>query len=144
MSRTGITDIAEIEVLAGNICHVTIRKGSEVTLESAKRMVLLLEELTDQSIPYRAGMFDISNIVYINEDARNYLEANEDVRGRVTAIALISTSDLGRIIGNLILSLVETNGNPTKLFRSPIRAEHWLRTKMAEAMAADDYRLKVA
>ena len=69
MNANGVTDIAEIIVLPGNISHVTIRKGAEVSLESAERLIKTLETLSNQNIPYRGGMFDITNVTYIHEDA---------------------------------------------------------------------------
>lgn len=144
MDRTGITDIAEIIVLPGNISHVTIRKGSEVNLKSAIRLIKTLEELSNQEIPYKGGMFDITNVTYIDEDARDFLLSGEGVKGRIIGTALISTSFLGKTIGNMFLSLGNTYSYPTKYFDSPIRAEHWLRTLMREAMEQDGFKRKVA
>lgn len=144
MNRSGITDIAEIIVLPGNISHVTILKGAEVNLGSAQRLVQTLERLSNHDIPYRGGMFDITNITYIDQEARDFLISGDGVNGRIIGAALISTSFLGKTIGNMFLSL----GNPTlfttKYFDSPIRAEHWLRTLMREAMEQDGYKRKVA
>ncbi|MCF8462035.1 MAG: hypothetical protein K9G46_15040 [Flavobacteriales bacterium] len=144
MNRSGITDIAEIIILPGNISHVTLLKGAEVDLNSAKRLVQTLESLSDHNIPYRAGMFDISNVTYINQDARDFLNSGEGVNGKIVASALISTSFLGKTIGNLFLSMSDSTTHPTKYFDSPIRAEHWLRTLMRETMEEDGFRRKVA
>ena len=144
MNANGITDIAEIIVLPGNISHVTIRKGAEVSLESAKRLIQTLEELSNQEVPYRAGMFDISNITYIDQEAREHLASGKGVNGQIVGAAIISTSFLGKTIGNMFLSLSDPSIYATKYFDSPIRAEHWLRTLMREAMEQDGFRRKVA
>ncbi len=144
MNANGVTDIAEIIVLPGNISHVTIRKGAEVSLESAERLIKTLETLSNQNIPYRGGMFDITNVTYIHEDARDFLLSGEQVNGQIIGTALISTSFLGKTIGNMFLSLGNSFNYPTKYFDSPIRAEHWLRTLMREAMEQDGFRRKVA
>jgi hypothetical protein len=144
MNRSGITDIAEIIILPGNIGHVTILKGAEVDLNAATRLVQTMEKLSDHNIPYRAGMFDISNVTYINQEARDYLNNGDGVNGKIVATALISTSFLGKTIGNLFLSMSDSSRYQTKYFDSPIRAEHWLRTLMREAMEEDGFRRKVA
>jgi len=96
MINKAITDIAEIEVLPGNIYHITFLKDTKITLQSAKQLVLTIEELADQNLPYRAGMFDISSVVNLNKEAREYFSKSEDTSGRITAIALISTSNIGQ------------------------------------------------
>jgi len=144
MNRSGLTDIAEIIILPGNISHVTILKGAEVDLNSANRLIQTMESLSDHSIPYWAGMFDISNITYIDEEAREFFSKGGNVNGKIVAVALISTSFLGKTIGNLFLSMSNSTAHPTKYFDSPIRAEHWLRTLMKESMQEDGFRRKVA
>lgn len=144
MDRSGITDIAEFIVLPGNISHTTIRKGAEINFESAKRLVQTIEKLSNQDIPYRGGMFDITNITYIDQEARDFLASGDEMNGKVTGIALISTSFLGKTIGNMFLSLGNPTRFPTKYFDSPIRAEHWLRTLMRQAMEEDNFKRKVA
>ena len=115
-----------------------------MNLKSAKRLVQTLETLSNQDVPYRAGMFDISNITYIDQEAREYFASGKDVRGKIVGTALISTSFLGKTIGNMFLSLGNPSIYQTKYFDSPIRAEHWLRTLMREAMEQDDFIRKVA
>ena len=144
MNTSGITDIAEIVVLPGNISHITARKGAEVSLESARRLIKTLEQLSNQDIPYRAGMFDLTNITYINQEARDYLTSGDDTGGQIVGAAIISTSFLGKTIGNMFLSLGNPSFCPIKYFDSPIRAEHWLRTLMREAMEQDGFTRKVA
>ena len=144
MDRSGITDIAEIIILPGNICHVTMLKGAEVDIQSAKRLVQTIEKLADHNIPYRAGMFDLSNVTYIDQDARDHFNSGDGVNGKIVGNALISTSFLGKTIGNLYLSLSQSQLYPIKYFDSPIRAEHWLRTLMRECMEQDGFRRKVA
>jgi len=65
--------MADIMVLPRSFSHVTIIKGAEVNLNSTKRLTQTLETLSHQDIPYRAGIFDISNITHIDREAREYL-----------------------------------------------------------------------
>lgn len=128
MYKSSQTGIADIEILPGNIMNVTIRKGAEVTIDNARRMVKHINGMLDPEIELRAGIFDISNVTYINEEAREYLVSGEDTTGTTVALAMISSSMLGRLIGNLFLTLTDQGPIPVKFFESPIRAEHWVRT----------------
>jgi hypothetical protein len=50
-------------------------------------------------------MFDISNITYIDQEAREYLASGDDVNGKIVGTALISTSFLGKTIGTCFYRL---------------------------------------
>lgn len=126
-------DIATIEMLPGNIFHVMIKTGAEIDLQAAKRLVHATNQMLDDTTPLRAGIYDISKITYIHEEAREYLASGLDVKGQVVGVALMSSTYLGKMIGNLFLSLTGEKPFPIQYFESPIRAEHWIRTKMREA-----------
>jgi hypothetical protein len=127
-------DIAEIDVLPGNIMNVTIRKGTELSEDKAKRLVKHLDQMLDDSEVLRAGIIDISGITFIDSDAREYLASGQGTSGFTVGLALLSTSFLGKTIGNLFLTLTKGQRSfPIKYFDSPIRAEHWIRTKLREA-----------
>ena len=125
--------IAEIEMLPGNIFHVEITHGAEVTLEGAKRLIRATNQMLEPENPFRGGIYDLTKITYVNGDAREYLTSGEDVEGIVVAVAMISNSFLGKAVGNLVLSLSNTTPFPIRFFESPIRAEHWVRLQFDEA-----------
>jgi hypothetical protein len=131
--KTSQTDIATIEKLPGNIFNVTIKTGSEVTVEAAKRLMHATNELMEDDSPFRGGVYDLSKITYVHAEAREYLSSGADIKGKVVGVALISTSYLGRIIANLFLTLTGSKAFPIQYFESPMRAEHWIRTKLREA-----------
>lgn len=123
-------DIAEIERFDGNLFHVTIRKGAEIDLEAAKRLVNATNSMLDLSKPNRGGIYDLSKIAYIHEEARQYLSSGTDVIGHVVGVALISTTFLGKVIGNLFITLGSPRRFDVRFFDNPMRAEHWLRTNL--------------
>lgn len=98
-----------------------------VNLEAAKRIVPSIDKLVDKSIPIRAGIFEISGVVYIEEEAREYFANGEGTTGTTVGIALISDSFLGRTVGNMFVTLHPVTKFPIKFFDSPMRAEHWVR-----------------
>jgi len=132
MHKESHIQIADIEIFSGNLLYFTATKAAEVNLESAKRLIKAANEICDPSIPYRGCVCDMSQLTYLQSDARNYLASGADVNGAVAAVALISSSFLGKLMGNLFISLGNPQVFPVKFFDSPIRAEHWVRTKMNE------------
>lgn len=145
MIKESRLDIAEVEVLPGNIILVTGSKGAEIDLFNAQRLIKHVNSLLDHSIPRHACIFDISQVTYINSDAREYFASAEDKLGTSVALAMLSTSFLGTTIGNLFRSLNNDSRKvPVRFFDSPIRAEHWVRTKMREAAAEAEQIAQVA
>ncbi|MFM1875427.1 MAG: hypothetical protein RL266_1164 [Bacteroidota bacterium] len=132
--KTSQIDVATIEMLPGNIFHVMVKPGAEIDLTAAKRLIHATNQMMDDKIPFRGGIYDVSKITYINEEAREYLTSGADVKGIVVGAAIISNTSLGKMIGNMLLSLTGTKRFPIQFFESPIRAEHWVRTNMREAM----------
>ena len=138
-------DIAEIDILPGNIMNVTIRKGTELSEEKAIRLMQHIDRMMDDTDVFRAGITDISGIAFIDAAAREYIVSGRGTRGITVGIALLSTSFLGRTIGNMFLSLTTDQQTfPVKYFDSPIRAEHWIRTLLREARQQQADRNRVA
>jgi len=129
-------DIAEIERFEGNLFHVVVRKGAEIDLEAAKRLVRTTNSMLDLSCPIRGGVYDLTRIAYIHDEARQYFASGADIVGTVVGVALISDSFLGKMIGNLFITLGAPRKYEVQFFDNPIRAEHWLRSKMS-AFAAN-------
>lgn len=132
MCKTSETSVVKIELLSGNIFHVTIKEGAVIGLESAKRLIQATNEILGDESPLHGGIFDISNIDRIDDDARNYLAKNTDVKGTVAAVALISSTFTGKMVGNLFITLNSDRNYPIEFFDSPIRAEHWIRQILKE------------
>ncbi len=142
MYKNNHIGIAEIEMLRGNIFHVEITHGAEVTLEGAKRLIRTTNQMLEPDNPFRGGIYDLTKITYVNSDAREYLTSGEDIEGTVVAVAMISNSFLGKAVGNLVLSLSNTAPFPIRFFESPIRAEHWVRLQMDEAQRNRSERVR--
>ena len=137
MYKTSEIDIASIELLDGNIFHVTASTGAEIDLDAAKRLIRTTNKMLPDDVQFRAGIYDISQITYIHEDARTYFATTNDIRGQVAGSAIISSTFLGTTIGNLFLALSGPRRFPIKMFSSPIRAEHWVRSQLNELNGQD-------
>jgi hypothetical protein len=145
MSKTAYTEIAQIDMLTGNIALVTMNNGAEVDLEAAKQLVRTMESLTDSTNLFKAALFDISGLTYMQAEARDYLASGEDICGVPVGVALISYSFMGKTIGKMFINMCEiSEAYPVEYFESPIRAEHWIRTRLKEAQILGDDRKKVA
>ncbi len=127
------TSVFSIQYLPGNIFHVTIKEGAVVDTTAAMELVEVTNNLLDNSTPFRAGIYDISQVKSVTDDARNYLSTTADIEGIVVGTALISSTFVGRMVGNLFITLSATSRLPVQFFDSPMRAEHWIRTRIAEA-----------
>ncbi|MBI1288030.1 MAG: hypothetical protein GC178_10700 [Flavobacteriales bacterium] len=139
MVRSAYTEVAQIEILLGNLIHVTMKNGAEVELEQARNLVRTINSQLDNDDIFRGGVFDITGLTYVNAEARNYLSSGEDANGITVGIALVSTSFLGRTIGNMFINLSGICERfPVQYFDSPIRAEHWVRTLMRIAREEND------
>jgi hypothetical protein len=144
MYRNGTTEIAEIEILEGNIILLRSYKGVVIDLVAAKRLVTAIEALVDTATQYSSCIFDISGIVYVDQEARAYFESGTDFKGQVVGVALISDSFLGRNIGNLFLDMNPNLSYPVRWFESSIRAEHWLRQNLKNAKNSERNQRNVA
>jgi len=140
--KTSEIDTAYIEKYPGNVFHVTIKPGTEVTLESARRLINATNQMLDDTTTFRGGVYDLSRIAYIHPDAREYLAEGNDIQGTVAGVALHSNSFLGKMVGNLFISLGSPNKFPVKYFESPIRAEFWVRQQISKAKENEQSNMK--
>ncbi|MCB0755365.1 MAG: STAS/SEC14 domain-containing protein [Flavobacteriales bacterium] len=127
MYKSSDLGVATVEILSGNIIHLVAKKGVVITLEDAQRLVRAIDGMLDKSNNIRAGIFEISGVVYVEEDARNYFEKGEDTTGDTVGIALVSDSFLGRTVGNMFVTMHPNTKFPVKFFDTAMRAEHWIR-----------------
>ena len=100
--------------------------------------------MIDHDIVICAGLFEISGVVYMEEDARDYFAEGIDGIGITTGLALVSVTYLGRFVGTQFMTLHPKTKFPIKYFDSPIRAEHWIRTLISTVNGADTDNKRVA
>jgi len=115
-----------------------------IDLVAAKRLVLAIERMVDPNVHYRACIFDISGIVFVDVDARAYFESGTDFGGQVMGVALLSESFIGSNIGNLFLEMNADRDYPVRFFESAMSVEHWLRKNLKQARSSDNGRRHVA
>ncbi len=140
--KTSEIDTAYIEKYPGNVFHVTVKPGMEVTLEAAKRLIHATNQMLDKTSNFRGGVYDLSKIAYIHPDAREYLAEGNEIEGTVVGVALLSNSFLGKMVGNLFITLGSPNKFPVKYFESPIRAEFWIRQQISKAKKNEQSNMK--
>lgn len=144
MCKTSETSVVKIELLSGNVFHITVKENAVIGLDAAKQLIQATNEMLDDENPFRGGVYDISNINRIDDDARNYLAKNTDVKGTVIGVALISSTFLGKMVGNLFITLSGAKKFPVQFFDSPIRAERWIRQALKEAKISEAQNKDVA
>jgi hypothetical protein len=136
MYNTSDLGIATVDILQGNIIHLTAKNGVVIDIEAAQMLVRAIDKLLDRSVPTRAGIFEISGVVYVEEEAREYFASGQGTTGTTVGIALVSDSFLGRMVGNMFVTLHPKTKFPVRFFESPIRAEHWIRGLINQHNAA--------
>ncbi|MGB1318372.1 MAG: hypothetical protein ACPG5W_09205, partial [Flavobacteriales bacterium] len=104
-----------------------------VDLTAAKQLIYATNDLLEHNSPLRGGIYDITEIDHITDDARTYLSDNTDIKGTVVGVALISNSFIGKMVGNLFITLGGPRNYPIRFFESGMRAEHWVRQQMETA-----------
>lgn len=145
MSKTAYTDVAQLDVLDGNIILVVMNHRAEVDIDAAKQLIRTIEDLVDKENPYKALLFDISGLTYVQAEAREYLASGAGLSGKPVGMALISYSFLGKTIGKMFLNMCDISDHfPVEYFESPIRAEHWIRTRLRDARTGHGTQRKVA
>jgi len=132
MYKKSQTNIADIEVFPGNVFYVVITKGAEIDLESTKQLLDATDKMLDPNIPTRGGVYDLTGITYMTDEAREYCINHENIKGVVVSAGLVSNSFLGKLVGNFFLTINKPTSWPMKFFSSPISAEHWVRGQMKE------------
>ena len=132
MTNYSETSAFSIQILPNNIFHVTIKEGAVVDMNAAAQLVEATNNMLDCSIPFRAGIYDISKVKSVTDDARNYLSTTSDIKGTVVGTALISSTFIGRMVGNLFITLSGTSKFPIQFFDSPMGAEHWIQTRLED------------
>ncbi len=135
MYKISQTDKASIELFSDNIFNISVSAGAEIDLEDAKRLMRAINSVLLSDGDVRAGVIDLSKITSINEDARNYLLSGACFQNNLAAIALTSTSLLGKSISDLALTFQNQITFPILYFDSPIRANHWVRAQLQSAAA---------
>lgn len=134
MRKTSENSVFKVELLSGNIFHVMVKERAVIGLESAKHLIQTTNGMLDDDNPFRGGVYDISGIDRIDDDARNYLSRNADVKGTVIGIALISNTFRGKMVGNLFITLGGAKNHPVQFFECSSSAEHWVRKRLKEAI----------
>lgn len=104
------------------IGYSLVTAGSEVNLEDAEAGVEIIRSLDKgRQIPI---IVDIRRIKSISKEARKHFAADR-VRPSATAVGLLISSSVSRVIGNFFVQLNKPKV-PTRIFNRPEEASEWL------------------
>lgn len=117
------TKTAKIILIEDGFIRYNVLPGVEVTLEDTKEYVRIPTELTKGK--KLLNLTDLREVKSITREARDYL-AGEEATKITTACALLISSPLSKVVGNIFLGLNRPT-YPTKLFTSEEKAIAWLR-----------------
>lgn len=98
-----------------------VKPGAEIGLKDAEQNTLFVREVSGSSL--YPILVDLRRIKSISKEARDHFS----MRGRkpgVTAIAMLVSSPVSRIIGNFFLGL-NRPATPTRMFTSMEHAQEW-------------------
>jgi hypothetical protein len=104
------------------ILYSKSKKAPPQTLEEAKRSIERFKKITGGKKV--CMLADISNSAPTNKENRDW--AAQEMPNLVKAIAMISTSAMGRMVANLFFGL-KPPPYPSKMFSSEKEAKEWLK-----------------
>lgn len=130
MYKISQIDIATIELFSDSIFIITMSHGACVDLDGAKRLIRTINQMLTEKQPFISGIFDMSHVDEAALDAGAYFVSGQDLQSEVISVALFSTTKKGIAIADAIIGMHNPQNFPIKTFASPMRAEHWVRTKM--------------
>lgn len=109
--------------LSEGVVYAEYKPSVRVTLDVAKQVV---EDrlLVCSGVSYPV-CGDISNLVKVDNDAREYLGSEEACR-LITRLAVITNNPIQKLLGNFYLRFKKSD-IPTRLFTNKKKAVYWLK-----------------
>lgn len=111
--------------LEDGIFYSEVKDHSEIQLVHAQENTKIIEELSGNLIDKCPILVDLHKIKSISKEARDHFAMRNRAPG-VSAIAIVTRSPVGKIIGNFFLGLNKPSV-PTRLFNKKEEALKWLR-----------------
>lgn len=103
----------------------SVSKPAPRTLEVMMEYVAFVKKMVNgQRV---CVLTDISNATQMNREVREYTET--ELKNIYRAMAIVSSSHIGRMIGNIFLRL-NTLSFPTKMFADEGEAKAWLKKQL--------------
>jgi hypothetical protein len=121
--HTIVTQTAKIWLAEDGIVHLEPHARREQDLNDAKENVAAVQEIAGGV--KRGLLIHFQIAVAQTAECRNYY-TSEAAFQTVRAVAIVTKSTLGRIIGNLMIGM-NTSPTPLRLFESDEAALEWLR-----------------
>lgn len=96
----------------------------EIDLEEARKITQAFRQLSDQPLPL---VVDLGSPKGQTKQARDYFATNPDHISTYSAVALLVSNPIARILANFYLGLNKPD-RPTRLFTSVDAAKEWARS----------------
>jgi len=116
-------EVGEVGVRSDGILEYRYADGVEVDRAMASEMVALATELTVEPLP---SLVHLGRVKGVRRDARVFFAESEENRAVTSRVALLTSSPVGTIVGNMFLGLNKPLF-PTRLFTSEDKAIAWLK-----------------
>ncbi len=120
--RTIRSSVAEITIRQDGLLYARAFPNAKIGLKQAKEYYAMVQHLTGSKI--HALVINISDVSEITKDAREYLAKESSDLGNTAAVALISKSTVGKMIGNIFIAVTKPN-YPVQIFNNFLEAHHW-------------------
>ena len=110
-------------MLKESIIRISVEQEAEYTLEMAYEVVDIIDKLRKGNrLPL---LVDFTNVYSMSRPIRQYYSSPE-LSAKVSAVAIVSSSAIGRVVGNFFLGLNKPLV-PTRLIASEEEALNWLK-----------------
>jgi hypothetical protein len=122
IKRTVRSDVGEVTIRKDGLLYARAFPNAKIGLKQAREYYSMVQYLTSSKT--HAAVINISGVSQISKDAREFLVKESSSRGITAAVALISKSAAGKMIGNLFLTVSKPN-YPVRIFTDSREARHW-------------------
>ncbi|TPV93570.1 MAG: STAS/SEC14 domain-containing protein [Myxococcales bacterium FL481] len=123
-SAKSISTRTSINWISNGIIYSSNQGTELIDLEEAERISAAFAELSPEGAPL---LVDLGNPKGQTREARVFFSSSPDHLARYSAVALLVTNPIAKVLANFYLGL-NRPPKPTRLFTSVPAAEAWLKT----------------
>ncbi len=135
MYRKVRISVGEISLLEDGVVYAKAFPNAEVSLTVAKEYHEVVAYITEER-PH-STILDITGVIYLAKDAREWLRDTSNQWGNTVSVALITNSFAAKTIGNLFLKLSRPS-YPVRIFEDMESAQRWATKNYTTYMACQE------